>query len=190
MKTCRRCAQSKAASEFRLDARYKDGLSSWCSLCFRENNSAWAKANRERLTIKAAAWRAANPEAARETNLRHSRKNARQRAAAHAEWAKVNRGKRNAATAKHKAAKIQATPAWADLEAIKAIYEIAARIQSLSGIRTHVDHIHPLQHDLICGLHCEDNLQIVPGSVNEGKRNRWSIEDAQRQKDLFIGEAA
>lgn len=190
MKVCRRCSAKKAANEFRHDTRYRDGLSSWCKQCFRENNSKWARENRERLTEKAASWRAHNPEAWRDTYRRFHNANREKRARDHAKWAKENRGKRNATSAAYKAAKLRATPPWANRAAIASIYEEAARIQAETGVRMHVDHIVPLQHDLVCGLHCQQNLQILPGSVNEAKRNKWSPEDAQRQGDLFVEAAA
>lgn len=178
MKTCRRCSTKKIAAEFRTDPRYKDGLSSWCRECFRENNSEWAKANRERLTQKAAQWRSDNPSAWRETYRRFHEAHKEDRAIQFAEWAKANRGKRNASSAAYKAAKLRATPPWADTAAIALIYESAARLQREKGERMHVDHIIPLQHPLICGLHCEANLQILPGSVNESKRNKWENSNA------------
>lgn len=186
MKTCRRCKLEKPDTEFRVDTRYKDGLASWCSLCYRENNSKWAKENRERLTKKAAVWRAENLEKSREIHRRHHRANAKKRGEAHAAWAKNNKGKRSASTARYKAAKLRATPRWADHESIRLIYEESARIQKETGVRMHVDHYYPLQHELVCGLHCEQNLRIITGAQNESKRNKWPIEDAQRQGDMFI----
>ena len=185
MKACARCSSFKDLGEFRADPRYKDGRGSWCKQCHRERNSEWAKENRARLTAKAAEWRATNLETARETNIRFKRRNAPALRAQHAAWAKENRGKRNATAAKYKAAKLRAMPPWANLETIKAVYREAARIQAETGERMHVDHVVPLQHDLVCGLHCEANLQILPGAVNEAKRNKWPIEDAQRQGDFF-----
>ena len=39
----------------------------------------------------------------------------------------------------------------------------------------HVDHIVLLQHQLVCGLHVAENLQILPGAFNETKRNHWPL---------------
>lgn len=190
MKHCRRCQAEKPLSEFRRDPRYRDGYGSWCKSCHRERSSEWAKENRARVTIKAAEWRAANPEKAREVSTAYHRRNVTKRAQLHAAWAKANSDKRTASTAKRNAAKKNATPPWADLDAIAAIYAEAKRIQQETGVRMHVDHIIPLQHDLVCGLHCEGNLQILPGSVNESKNNKWVPLDAQRQGDFFVESAA
>jgi len=186
MKVCRRCEVERSLTEFRADPRYRGGYASWCRECHRQRNSEWARENRERLTAKSAEWRAANPEKWREINIGFKRRNAERLKAEHAEWAKENRGKRNATTAKYRAAKLRATPPWADQDAIRAIYEQAAKLQHETGVRMHVDHIVPLQHEAVCGLHCEANLQILPGALNEAKRNKWSLEDAQRQGDMFI----
>jgi hypothetical protein len=40
-------------------------------------------------------------------------------------------------------------------------------------VEYHVDHIVPLTSDLVCGLHCEANLQIAVGKDNIAKNNRW-----------------
>lgn len=188
LKQCKRCAAQKPLSEFRRDPRYKDGFGSWCKNCHRERNSEWARENRPRLTAKPRDWRKQNEDTWRDTYRRFHERNKEQRASAHSEWAKNNKGLRRASGARHKAAKLQATPAWVDHEAIKAVYKEAVRIQQHTGIRMHVDHIVPLQHDLVCGLHVPWNLQIIPGALNESKRNKWpcSIEDAYKQPDMFV----
>jgi hypothetical protein len=193
MKVCRRCNVSLPLAEFRHDTRYADGFASWCKPCHRARNSEWAKENRARLSAKSAAWREANIDAARAANKAFKARNSEKLKKAHAEWAKANRGKRNATSAAYKAAKLRATPAWADRKAIAAIYEECARLVAETGLRLHVDHIVPLQSDVVCGLHCVENLRIIPGAENESKRNNWTpgrIEQAQRQGDMFIEPAA
>ena len=187
MKNCRRCKSDKPLTEFRADPRYRDGYTSWCHQCHRERNSEWAKENRERLSAKSAAWREENVSAARATNRRFKSKHKDRLAALHADWAKRNRGKRNASSAKRKAVKLQATPAWANYQEIKEIYKTA----SLLGPQFHVDHVIPLQGATVCGLHCEANLRIIPAQVNVAKHARYwpgMFEQAQRQGDLFLME--
>jgi hypothetical protein len=79
-------------------------------------------------------------------------------------------GKQAAKAAKRRAAKLNATPAWADLEAIKIVYEEA----KLSGM--HVDHIVPLQGLNVCGLHIEANLQLLDPIENIKKGNKFALQ--------------
>ena len=71
-----------------------------------------------------------------------------------------------ARTAKYKAAKLQRTPAWADLPKIKEIYAACP-----SGY--HVDHIVPLQGTNVSGFHVEYNLQYLPAKENLAKHNKF-----------------
>jgi len=66
------------------------------------------------------------------------------------------------------------TPAWADLDAIRAIYEEASILNKEHGPRSyHVDHIIPLQGKTVSGLHVENNLQILKASDNLAKSNKY-----------------
>ena len=67
-----------------------------------------------------------------------------------------------------------ATPSWADLDRIKAIYLEAARLTVDTGIPHHVDHIIPIKHHLVCGLHVPDNLQILKAYDNQTKNNKFT----------------
>lgn len=78
-----------------------------------------------------------------------------------------NRGRVAALAAKYRAAKLKATPTWADLEAMRLIYERA----SAEGME--VDHEIPLQGKLVCGLHVPNNLRILPRSENRKKSAKF-----------------
>lgn len=72
----------------------------------------------------------------------------------------------NAHTAARFAAKLRAAPVWADKARIKRIYA-EARARGM-----HVDHIIPLRSPIVCGLHVENNLQLLPPLENIRKGNR------------------
>ena len=174
MKTCKKCQQAKPLSSFSKNERYADGYVNWCKECHREANAAWYEQNKARSKQRAIEWAKANPEATKAARKRHNEKNKERRAAKHLEWARANRPKRNAVGARRKAAKLRATPLWADKGEIVRIYAEAMRQQEETGVRKHVDHIVPLQSKIVCGLHVESNLQILDGAENESKRNfRW-----------------
>ena len=68
----------------------------------------------------------------------------------------------------------QATPPWADISAIRSIYREAARLTKATGEPHHVDHVVPLISPVVCGLHTQSNLQVLPASINLSKGNRLS----------------
>jgi hypothetical protein len=172
-KDCRRCGLSQPLSNFRHDIRYRSGRASWCASCHRQRNSEWARENRERLNAKAAAWRAANPAAARAADRKHKAANKDSLATRYAAWSRLNKDKRRETDAAYRAAKRRATPSWANRSEIRRIYAAAVRMERETGMRMHVDHIVPIQSDSVCGLHWEANLRVIPGSENESKRNFW-----------------
>jgi 5-methylcytosine-specific restriction endonuclease McrA len=63
-----------------------------------------------------------------------------------------------------------ATPPWVDMNAVKAIYIEAAR----TGMA--VDHIIPLNSPIVCGLHVENNLQLLTKRQNSSKGNKFTPE--------------
>lgn len=67
----------------------------------------------------------------------------------------------------------QATPMWANAAKIREKYLLAARLTESTGIVWHVDHSVPLINELVCGLHVEHNLQVIPAAINMKKSNRW-----------------
>lgn len=64
-------------------------------------------------------------------------------------------------------------PAWANRAAIVEIYKFARQQTKALGEVHSVDHIVPLKHPLVCGLHVEHNLRVIPQRENASKGNRW-----------------
>lgn len=60
---------------------------------------------------------------------------------------------------------------------MKLKYLEAQRLSIETGVEYVVDHIVPLKHDLVCGLHTNANLQVVTAEYNFAKGNSFSIED-------------
>lgn len=83
----------------------------------------------------------------------------------HAHYAN-NKGYYNAKCAKRRAAKLNATPAWVDQKELNKIYSIAKE----KGLV--VDHIIPLQHPDVCGLHVPANLRCISQDWNNWKSNK------------------
>lgn len=91
-------------------------------------------------------------------------------------WRDRNPGKIMAVVRRYQAKKLHATPKWANQFFIEEAYDLAARRSAIKcgGIaKWQVDHIVPLQHKLVCGLHVEHNLQVIPAMQNQKKNNRY-----------------
>lgn len=116
-----------------------------CKTCWKVKTTEWAKNNRE-------------------SNNKAS-----------AKYRQKNRGKRNALKMKYNADKLKATPAWSDLNYISDLYENAKEASKIFGIPFEVDHIIPLRNSLVCGLHVENNLQVLPRALNRKKSNKFKV---------------
>lgn len=81
--------------------------------------------------------------------------------------------------AKRLASMTIASPAWRNEEKIKWFYSMRDKLNKLYPHRApfHVDHIAPIQGCMVCGLHVEHNLRVIPGSENVSKSNKFNTED-------------
>ena len=98
-------------------------------------------------------------------------------------WAKENvvviRAFTKARRRKHRLA----TPHWlteAQFKIIRSIYEQAISLTKATGVQYVVDHIIPLQHDAVCGLHVPWNLRVITRAENGLKSNKIP------SKDLYL----
>jgi hypothetical protein len=158
-----------------------------------EYNKAYREKNRAKAYQRIKEWRAANPEKRKEQNKRYSKKHADVIRAKTVRWVKANperyaelnkksrlkhKARVLANKAKYRASKRNRTPIWVDkdhLWLIKEVYEIAQIKTKQFGYTWHVDHIIPLQGKLVSGLHVIENLQVIPGTENLLKNNKYGI---------------
>jgi hypothetical protein len=170
LKTCSVCRTAKPLSAFHVRRASPDGVSFTCTICANTRSAAWLKAHptanvdwyQKNKTYKRqhfAKWRQAN--------LEHHR-------AGYRRWANANADRVRALSAHRNATKMKATPSWANQSAISAIYREAIRLTRNTGVTHEVDHIIPLRSPLVCGLHCEANLQILTSTENRRKGNKFT----------------
>lgn len=114
--------------------------------------------------IRAKAWKLKNKDRANELSRIGRARNIDKSKASKKKWSIKNVEKINFLTAKRRANKKLATPKWANMKKVLFIYE-----QKPKGFC--VDHIVPLQSDIVCGLHNEFNLQYLTRSENSQKSN-------------------
>ena len=84
-------------------------------------------------------------------------------------WARNSPYKANAKAMKRHAMKLQRTPKWLTLEHYAQMLETYAKAKAQGK---QVDHIIPLQGELVSGLHVPWNLQILTAIENQSKGNR------------------
>lgn len=120
----------------------------------RMNAKRWQARNPERKREIEAAWRLKNPERA-----------AQIAAAANKRYRERKPHVVRAIEAQRKRAK-QAAPLWGEEGRIRVVYGKAREY----GFE--VDHIVPLNHPLVCGLHVWANLQLLDRNLNRAKRNK------------------
>jgi len=170
-KICTTCGVEKSVDEYQKMKAGKYNVNSKCKCCISEQNKANYPANREAIAKRTKAYRLSNKETIAEQKKAYQLSNKEAIAEKKKAYRKANPHIINAIIAKRRATKRQATPAWADFEAIKEMYQLATIFNS-TGINLQVDHIVPLQSDKVCGLHCEANLQLLSASDNIKKGNR------------------
>ena len=194
MKRCSACGDEKPPADFGRCANNPDGLEYRCRQCHRQyhrdyavknhvkllvKKGAWKAANKERFPEYDAKWRAKDPEKARAlAAARTNAYTARNREAINAKkraYSKANLEKRCAANARRYAQKIGATPAWANQFFIEEAYALAKMRTAMFGFEWQVDHIVPLKNKRVCGLHVENNLQVIPAVENQRKHNKFEV---------------
>lgn len=121
-------------------------------------NKAWREANKEIVRQKVYAWKTSNPHAINAIAKRSREK--------HFDRVMARNGQRRAITR-------QATPSWANMFFVAEAYRLARLRTKITGIKWSVDHIVPLKNKMVCGLHVEANLRVIPATINSRKTNKF-----------------
>lgn len=75
-------------------------------------------------------------------------------------------------SAKYYGQLVKATPPWVDIHHVWDIFLSAALLRR-EGFDIQTDHIIPVNHPYVCGLHCPDNLRNIDANENQRKSNNW-----------------
>ena len=167
-----------------------------CKICVKEIKARWVRNNPKKRKLSLEKYLMENPEKVRESARKFREKNREKCRALVGEWKKRNKDKIREAGRKYRAenadkcriaqgrcyakkpwfyvarverrraAKLKATPAWVDDNALLEVYKKA------SASKLEVDHIVPLRGKTVCGLHVPWNLQLLTKSENARKGNR------------------
>jgi hypothetical protein len=96
-------------------------------------------------------------------------------------YRQTNKAKVNALAKAYKVRKKNRIPKWVDKDhmwLIKEAYELAQLRTKQFGFSWHVDHIVPIQGELVSGLHVIENLQVIPAIENIKKKNKFEVDYA------------
>jgi len=153
MKKCSKCEEEKELTEFGKEKNKPDGLKYSCKVCLNADRRAYHIKNIEKENNRDSSWYKENKDRAY-SNCKS--------------WRVKNKGLSNSYKARYRASKIQATPSWFDKDLVESLY-----VSASNGF--HIDHIVPLQGELVCGLHVIENLQILSAEENLSKSNKFEV---------------
>lgn len=186
MKTCKACLLHLPLAQFHPHKQI--GHRNKCKGCTNAQAKHWYEANKERKAAAVAAWQEANRGAFELARAAWKKSNPEKLRGYTSEWQKANRPKINAykraqrhvnpaSVVKYeiarRAAEKRACVRWANPFFIGEIYHLSKLRTKVVGVRFVVDHMVPLRHPLVCGLHVEHNLEVIENHLNEKKGNRW-----------------
>lgn len=187
---CSKCDQEKPRSDFYLTAR--GWLAPPCKECriaaaakyaadnketVRNAQRKWRNKNSEAIKAYKKQWnndnkeRLSSPSRAAAARLKSSLYVARCKKEGRLLWYQKNPTKHLAATRARQAGIKTASVKWRNNFYIEEAYDLARRRTRATGFAWHVDHIVPLKSKLVCGLHCEQNIRVVPSGENIRKSN-------------------
>lgn len=179
-KRCAKCSVVKTTEENFLWVKTR--YHSWCNECRKEEKRKWYQANAESEKAKAKEFHKTyyplNKEKISARTVEWQRSNKEKYSAKSRRWYENNKEKSFANSAKYRASKSMACPAWLDekmMKEIEALYQKAHKISKETGVAHEVDHIVPLRGGIVCGLHVPWNLQVITQFENRSKRNNWSL---------------
>lgn len=138
----------------------------FCTKHYRKN---YYLTHKEKHNNQMAEWRRVNKERSTAMVKRAFLKKREEYLAKRKLWAQANKGRVNAKTARRRAKRLKAQPAWLTplhIDQMTAIYLEAKKIHLAE-----VDHIIPLQGKNVSGLNVPWNLRITHRSENRQKSN-------------------
>lgn len=146
MKTCTRCGTEKPFTEFPRRSASKDGYAAGCKACVNEAKQViyWLK------------------EGERAKHIARATKNKRERCSRDPSYKRAWNLWLSTRDRTH-------IPGWVSI--MDFIHVARKAVQK--GDEYQVDHIIPLNHPLVCGLHVPSNCRVVKREVNQRKKNHF-----------------
>jgi hypothetical protein len=121
---------------------------------------AYSESHKDQIAEKCAKWFQRNKKHATSRNLA---------------WLHANPEKRRHYDNKRRTRNADASPIWFgefDEMVMEHAAALAVQRERLFGFEWEIDHVFPLQGKSVSGLHCGNNIAVVPKSVNRKKHNK------------------
>jgi hypothetical protein len=166
VKICWTCFDDKEDDRYQnCDACRSTYLESCRNRVRKTHDPDYAKkyylANKEKIKAQVKVWQ--------ENNLDRVLENGKR-------WRKENPAKNRFQETNKRLLELRSQPPWADHKKMLKFYEQAQALTKQTGIVYSVDHIVPIRSQLVCGLHVEHNLQVIPRDDN-GRKSNFSWPD-------------
>lgn len=177
MKICSKCGLNKDLSEFYKAPRYAMGVEGHCKAC----KSEYSKKRSSDPEVKARINAKRRLRDRSEEQRRYALKNPEKIAQKHKRWVQKNLAKKYFWNATRRASRKNATPPWLsaiELAQIQEFYDVALAKSVQTGVKHHVDHVHPLSGHGFSGLHVPWNLQVISAQENVKKNNKVPMDQA------------
>lgn len=176
--------------------RFVSGSHCLCDKCRKarsKQTAEWANANREIMRKSWIKFKRNNPEKIKETSRRYRleqpervlESKMRYRSSGSEvermgtrRWRANNPEKVSALNARSRLIRKRAIPVWFsewDQFVIEEAFNLSFKREDETGFKWHVDHMIPIVGQSVCGLHCADNIQVIPAVMNMSKNNKFIL---------------
>jgi hypothetical protein len=175
-KTCHRCKLTKNRSDFHPRKDRKDGCRPECKACSREQGLIRYNREKDKINQQCRDYYKEHQEQRIEAAQNYYQVHKEEKATYNKQYKDQNLAKYAFLQNKKNAKKRKATPPWLTKEQfneIEQFYEDCSYLKALTKVKFEVDHIIPIQNDLVCGLNVPWNLQILTKFENNTKRNKF-----------------
>lgn len=175
----RKTILAKAALGIKYSSRYKPRqLSAEAKAKKEATRKARYEQNRHQQIEKVRAWQDLNHDRIR---MRYV-ENAHARREYQAQYRAENAAKVHECRSRRRKAQMQRTPVWYgefDEFVIIEAAALAVARRDATGVAWHVDHMVPMMGKTASGLHCGNNIQVIPASLNleKGRSDRLTYPD-------------
>jgi uncharacterized Zn finger protein (UPF0148 family) len=122
-------------------------------------------------------WIKENPKKQQAIRAKNYQKNKESIDLKNKQWKQENPSKIAKYNAKRRSVKLQSIPSWygeLDELVMEEAFDLA-NLRESTGIKWHIDHMIPLQAKNCCGLHCANNIQVIPEKLNVTKANKMAL---------------